>query len=77
MVTSFIQLNRRDAGDGECDWHGVVNEIFKLEYPNKPLKRIVLFNCEWYDPIRPRGKCKHNHYKIIEICNIPRHSASD
>ena len=36
----------RDTGDGESDWHGVVNEILELEYLGEPLKRIVLFVCE-------------------------------
>ena len=80
MVTSFIQLNgegekndntgvffRGDTEDKESDWHGVVKEILELEYLGESLKRVMLFNCEWYDPIHPGGTCKHNHYKIIEI----------
>ena len=58
---------RGDTGDEESDWHGVVNEILELEYPSEPIKRVVLFACEWYNPTRPRGIHKHNHYKIIEI----------
>ena len=45
----------------------MVNEILKLEYPDKPLKRVVLFTCEYYDPTRLGGTRKHNHYKMIEI----------
>ena len=56
-----------DIGDGQYDWHGVVNEILELKYLSKPHKRVVLFNYEWYDLTHPRGTCKHNHYKIIEI----------
>ena len=52
---------------GEYDQHGVVNEILELEYYGEPLKRVVLFNYEWYDPTYPGVTRKYNHYKIIEI----------
>ena len=64
---------RGDSGDRENDCHGVVNEILKLEYPSEPLKRLVLFTCEWYDPTCPRGTRKHNHYKIININHTKRY----
>ena len=35
-----------DIGDGESDWHRVVNEILELEYPSEPIKWVVLFTCE-------------------------------
>ena len=53
---------RGDTGDGESDWHRVVNEILELEYPVKSVKRVVLFACEWYNLIRPEGTRKHNNY---------------
>ena len=31
---------RGDTGDGESDWHGVINKILELEYPNEPVKRL-------------------------------------
>ena len=37
---------RGDTGDGESDWHGVVNEILELTYPGEPVKRVVLFTCK-------------------------------
>ena len=55
------------TGDGESDWHGVVNEILKLEYLGEPLKRFVLFACEWYDLTRHEGTRKYNYHKIIKI----------
>ena len=68
---------RGDTGDGESDWHGVINEIIELEYPSEPLKRVVLFACEWYNPTRPEGTHKHNHYKIIEINHTKRYEKFD
>ena len=68
---------RRDTGDRESDWHGVVNEILELEYPGEPLKRVVLVTCRWYDPTHPRGTRKQNHYKIIEINHTKRYGNFD
>ena len=62
---------------GEYDQHGVVNEILELEYYGEPLKRVVLFNCEWYDPTRLGGTRKRNHYKIIEINHTKRYEKFD
>ena len=42
-----------DTGDGESDQHRVVNEILELKYIGEPVKKVVLFTCEWYNPTRP------------------------
>ena len=68
---------RGDTGDGEIDWHKVVNEIHKFEYLVEHLKRVVLFACEWYDPTCPGGARRHNHYKIIEINYTKRYEKFD
>ena len=31
---------RGDTGDGESDWHRVVNKILELEYSSELLKRV-------------------------------------
>ena len=31
----------------------MVKEILEMEYVGEPLKRVILFNFEWYDPIHP------------------------
>ena len=51
----------------------MVNEILKLKYLSEPLKKVVLFNCEWYDPTHIGQIGKHNHYKIIEINHAKRY----
>ena len=58
-------------------WHRVVNEILELEYLGEPLKKVVLFNYEWYDPTRLRRTCKHNHYKIIKFNHTKRYGKFD
>ena len=68
---------KEDTRDGESDWHKIVNEIFELECSDEPFKIVVLFTCEWYDLIHPKGTCKHNHYKIIEINYTKRYENFD
>ena len=58
-------------------WHRVVNEILELEYLGEPLKKVVLFNYEWYNPTHPGKTYKHNHYKIIKINHIKRYEKFD
>nr|AAS79612.1 putative tnp2 transposase [Ipomoea trifida] len=35
---------------GDSLFFGTLKEIVEVEYPNIPLKKVVLFNCEWFDP---------------------------
>ena len=56
-----------DVGDGESDWYRVFWEILEFEYIGEPVKKVVLFYCEWYNPRHPDRTCKHNNYKIIQI----------
>ena len=37
------------------DYYGVLEEVLQLEYLGEPMKRCLLFRCEWYDPSNPRG----------------------
>ena len=64
---------RGDIGDGESGCYGMVNEILESEYLSEPLKKVVLFSCEWYDPTCSRGTRKYNYYKIIKINNTQRY----
>ena len=64
---------RGNSSAGKCDWYGKLKEIIELEYANEPIKRVVLFKCEWFDPTRPTGTCKHNQYNIIEINHTKRY----
>ena len=52
-------------------------EIVELEYAGEPIKRVVLFKCEWFDPTRPTGTRKHNQYNIIEINHTKRYRGFD
>jgi len=42
-------------GNIENDYYGVLKDIVQLEYVGEPLKRCVLFSCEWFDPTLNHG----------------------
>ncbi|KAH0695483.1 hypothetical protein KY285_022580 [Solanum tuberosum] len=49
------------------DYYGRIKEIIQVEYREAPLKQIVLFKCEWFDPTMDVGVKRHNQYKLVDI----------
>ncbi|KAM3362571.1 hypothetical protein P3S68_017425 [Capsicum galapagoense] len=49
------------------DYYGRIKEIIQVECRETPLKQIVLFKCEWFDPIIDVGVKKHDRYKLVDI----------
>ncbi|KAM3395423.1 hypothetical protein P3S68_004429 [Capsicum galapagoense] len=49
------------------DYYGRIKEIIQVEYHEAPLKKTVLFKCEWFDPIVDVGVNKHDRYKLADI----------
>ncbi|KAK1398076.1 DUF4216 domain-containing protein [Heracleum sosnowskyi] len=49
------------------DYFGIIEEILILEYPRLPIKRTVLFKCEWFDPTPNVGTRAHRRYNIVEV----------
>ena len=47
-----------------------------MEYAGLPIKRVVLFKCEWYDPSH-RGIKKHDKYGIVEIRSSRKYKKYD
>lgn len=56
-----------DYGQSESDYYGVLKEVIQLEYVGVPLKYIVLFNCEWFDPTINRGMRVHKQFGFVEL----------
>ncbi|XP_045832834.1 uncharacterized protein LOC123924101 [Trifolium pratense] len=54
-------------GEYENDFYGQLEEIIQVEYPGLPLKRVVLFKCDWFDPTINRGTRVNTQYDIIQI----------
>ncbi len=57
------------------DYYGILKEILELDFTGEPIKTVVLFLCEWYDPtpnIGTRTECG-----IIEIKHRGRYCIYD
>lgn len=50
----------------EHDYYGRLVEVVELEYPGLPIKRTILFKCEWFDTTS-LGTKVHPHYKLVDI----------
>ena len=48
------------------NYYGVLKEILELEWPRLPIKKSVLFYCDWYDT-STRGMRVHKQYGIVEV----------
>jgi len=52
---------------GGVDYYGVLDEVLRVEYPGEPIKRCVLFRCDWFDPSQPRGTRYSNINCTFEV----------
>ncbi|XP_052117681.1 uncharacterized protein LOC110281750 [Arachis duranensis] len=64
-------------GEYENDFYGLLNEIIQVEYTGLPLKRVVLFKCEWFDPTIGKGTKVNKEYGIIQIRKNRRYGKYD
>nr|GMD39268.1 uncharacterized protein LOC109190933 [Ipomoea batatas] len=54
----------------ESNFFGTLQEVIEVEYPNVPIKKVVLFKCEWFDPTPNVGSRYNSEYDIAEVhCN--------
>ncbi|XVF70269.1 hypothetical protein PTKIN_Ptkin11bG0147600 [Pterospermum kingtungense] len=58
--------------NGVCDYYGQLLEVLQLEYPGLPVKKIVLFRCDWFDPTPNVGTRVHPKYPFIVEVNCRR-----
>ncbi|KAG8635139.1 hypothetical protein MANES_17G119950v8 [Manihot esculenta] len=58
----------------ESDYYGQLVEVLRLEYPGLPIKRTILFKCDWFDPTPNTGTKVHRQYRIVDINNKRRYS---
>jgi len=48
----------KGVGEGDevsGDYYSILHKIVRVEFTDEPIKKCVLFNCEWFDPDVPRG----------------------
>ena len=66
-INSGVCIKGSNYSVDESDYYGRLQEIIELEYPGWPIKRTVLFNCDWFDPTPNVGTKVHKQYKLVEI----------
>ena len=64
-------------GEGTSEFYGKLKEVVELEYPGRHEKRVVLFNCEWFDSLSSQGIRIHKEYGIVDIKQNARYPKFD
>ncbi|PIN13130.1 Ubiquitinyl hydrolase 1 [Handroanthus impetiginosus] len=54
-------------GEETCEFYEKFKEVVELEYPGRHEKKVVLFNCEWFDFLSRQGIRIHKEYGIVDI----------
>nr|GMD60622.1 putative transposase En/Spm [Ipomoea batatas] len=62
-----VSIKGTSLSHGESLFFGTLKEIVEVEYPNIPLKKVVLFNCEWFDPTPNTGTKLNFDSGLIEV----------
>ncbi|KAK6784238.1 hypothetical protein RDI58_017692 [Solanum bulbocastanum] len=74
---SGVWVKGDDGNQNEnVDYFGVLHEILELEYWGWPIKRIVLFQCKWFDPTS-RGTRELKQHNITEVKHTRKYEAYD
>jgi hypothetical protein len=66
-MNSGVCIKGTNYSIDESDYYGQLIEVLRLEYPGLPIKRIVLFKCDWFDPTPNVGTKVHQQYKLVEV----------
>ncbi|GKA45294.1 hypothetical protein Tco_0738090 [Tanacetum coccineum] len=64
---SGVCIKGTNYGDMSTNFYGVLSEIVKLEYPALPIRRVVLFRCDWFDTTSNIRIKIHKEYKLVDI----------
>ncbi|KAK1397248.1 hypothetical protein POM88_007111 [Heracleum sosnowskyi] len=64
---SGVCIKGSNYSETSNDYFGIIEEILIVEYPRLPIKKTVLFKCEWFDPTLNVGTRIHPCYNIVEV----------
>lgn len=64
---SGVCIKGTNYSETENDYYGRLTEILRLEYPGLPIKRTVLFKCDWFDPTDNVGMKVHKQYPLVDV----------
>ena len=63
-MNSGVCIRCSNLSVDESDYYGQLKEIMELEYLALPIKRTVLFKCDWFDPRPNLGTKVHKEYNL-------------
>ena len=66
-MNSGVCIRGSNLSVDESDYYGQLEEIMELEYLALPIKRTVLFKCDWFDPTLNLGIKVHKEYKFVQV----------
>jgi hypothetical protein len=55
--------------NNSIDYYGVLKEVLEVQFFGHPVMPVVLFKCNWFDPIPNRGTRVHPQYKLVDVNN--------
>ena len=61
-----IYVRGGNNGGVENDYYGVLTDIVEVQYIGWPIKKVILFKCDWFDPTMDRGT-RIDNYGIVEV----------
>ena len=64
---SGVCIKGTNYSETESDYYGRLIEILQLEYPRLPIKRTILFKCNWFDPTVNVGMKVHKQYFLVNV----------
>ena len=64
---SGVCIKGTNYSETESDYNGRLIEILQLEYPRLPIKRTILFKCNWFDPTVNVGMKVHKQYFLVDV----------
>ena len=64
---SGVCIKGTNFNEVESDYYGRLIEILQLEYQRLPIKRIILFKCNWFDPTVNVGMKVYKQYFLVDV----------
>ena len=73
-----ILVKGTEEGDNSrVDYYRVLEEVLRVEYLGEPIKRCVLFRCDWFGPANPWGMRYSRLNCTYEINHLRRYAKYD
>ena len=67
MQNNGVCIEGTTHSTDESDYYETLLEVIELEFQALPIKRIILFKCDWYDPTLNSGTIIHPRYKLVDV----------